>query len=71
MNIMLLTILAIFANTVIGATIWSSIDDSNKNLLRWYRECPLEIAWIAQPLVLNLWPVALFYFIRAWAKGIK
>lgn len=45
-------------NMVIGAAVWSALDDDNQTWLTWYKSCPEEIAWFACPLVLTVWPTA-------------
>lgn len=47
-------------NMIVGAGVWAAIDDEAKSFYHWYNTCPREIAWIAQPLILTLWPVALY-----------
>ncbi len=53
------------ANMIIGASVWAAIDDDQQSLLRWYHECPPQIAWLAQPLALTAWPIALWF----WRKN--
>ena len=60
MNTALWILVGIACNMVIGAGIWAAIDDEDKHLYLWYKECPPQIAWLAQPLVLMSWPVALW-----------
>ena len=60
MNTALWVFGAVTCNMVIGAGIWAAIDDQDKHLYRWYKECPPQIAWLAQPLVLMAWPIGLW-----------
>ena len=53
------------ANMIIGASVWAAIDDDQQSLLRWYHECPPQIAWLAQPLALTAWPIVLWF----WRKN--
>ena len=50
------------ANMIIGASVWAAIDDDQQSLLRWYHECPPQIAWLAQPLALTAWPIVLWFW---------
>ena len=60
MNALLWILGAIVANTLVGATVWASIDDKDQRLFKWYESCQPETAWLMQPLVLNAWPVGLW-----------
>lgn len=50
-------------NALIGAVVWATIDDKQQSLLAWYKSCPAEISWFAQPLALSLWPVVLWFYL--------
>lgn len=56
----ILVLVAIAVNMVIGAGVWAGIDDKDQQLYRWYKDCPQQIAWLAQPLALMVWPVTLW-----------
>jgi hypothetical protein len=49
-------------NMVIGAIVWTSVDDEDRTLYKWYASCPPGVSLIAQPLVLSAWPVALWFY---------
>lgn len=67
MNGILWMLCGIVANMVIGAGVWAAIDTEDKRLLRWYTECPPQVAWLAQPLVLMAWPI----FLWLWWKETR
>ena len=54
----------IVTNMIIGAAVWSLIDDKEHHLYKWYNECPSQIAWVAQPLVLTAWPIGLYLWFK-------
>lgn len=54
-----ITVGVLIINTLLGACVWSLVDDENKSLLEWYRSAPPILAWMLQPLVLQLWLVSL------------
>jgi hypothetical protein len=49
-------------NMVIGAVVWTAVDDEDYSFERWYGSCPPDISFIMQPLVLSAWPVALWFY---------
>jgi hypothetical protein len=57
-------------NTVIGATVWTMIDNSKGDLYKWYAEVPVW-PYLVKPVILNLWPVAVFMFIQGYYDGKK
>lgn len=59
MSIALTLGLCFFVNLIVGAVVWSCIDDAQQSLLRWYQDCPAQLAFLLQPLVLTLWVVGL------------
>ena len=54
----------LLANSLLGAVVWTLIDDSDRSYYRWFVSCPPRIAWFAQPLVLTAWPVGLWFHWR-------
>ena len=52
-------------NIVIGAAVWAAIDDDEQSLLSWFKKCPPQISFVAQPLVLFVWPVGVWFWWRA------
>ena len=67
MTIVLYAIIAFGVNAFIGAVVWAALDCEDERFYHWYKSCPPEIAWFAQPLVLTLWPVAVYL----WWKETK
>lgn len=55
---------ALIVNLVIGAAVWSLVDDESQRYLSWFKSCPARIAFFAQPLVLSAWPVGLWFWYR-------
>ncbi len=49
-------------NTVLGAAVWTAIDDDKQRFLAWFKECPPSISFWAQPLALNAWPFAMWFW---------
>lgn len=71
---MLTTILilsAILANMLIGSFVFCMIDDDEQSLLKWFKSCPAKIAWFACPIVLNLWPVGVLFWLLNNSKTAK
>ena len=64
MNTILWILGGVVCNMVVGAGVWASIDDKEQRMLRWYKDCPPQIAWLAQPLVLMAWPIGLWLWCR-------
>lgn len=66
MIILLWVIVALLFNTVLGATVWfpcyTSVPSDDK-LLVWYESYPDDVFW-PTGLLYNLWPVALYHYIR-------
>lgn len=60
MNAALWVLGGIVCNMLIGAGVWAVIDDEEQRLYHWYKDCPPQIAWLAQPLVLMAWPIGLW-----------
>jgi len=67
MNAALWVLGGIVCNMLIGAGVWAAIDDEEQRLYRWYKDCPPQIAWLAQPLVLMAWPIGLWL----WRKNTR
>lgn len=59
--ILLSTLFALVTWTFIGAIVWSSIDDKDQSLFRWYSAAPMEILKVG---VLLAWPVGLYFWWR-------
>ena len=59
------------ANMIIGVSVWAAIDDDQQSLLRWYNECPPQIAWLAQPLALTAWPIVLWFWRKKKRNNAK
>ena len=56
----------VFFNSIVGAFVWSSIDNDRKDLLAWYRESE-EISRIIPFFILQLWPIGLaIWLYRKW-----
>ena len=51
-------------NIFFGATVLAAIDDEKQSLFAWFKDCPLQIAFFAQPLTLTFWPVVLWFWWR-------
>lgn len=49
-------------NTLFGACVWLWLDDDQQSLYDWYCKAPLPV--IIQPIVLNCWPIGLFFVLR-------
>ena len=47
-------------NMIVGAGVYAAIDTDDQQWFIWYRDCPPEVAWFVQPLVLELWPIGLW-----------
>jgi len=64
MEAMLWCLGAVVANFVIGAGVWASIDNEDERLFHWFKSCPPQIAVFAVPIVLNAWPIGLWFWWR-------
>ena len=51
-----------YANTLIGCLAWALVDGEDGDIGRWFDNCPKEIAWFAQPIVLTVWPIAIWVY---------
>ena len=60
MNTVLWMLVGIVANMIVGAGVWAVIDDRDKRLYSWYKDCQPKVVWLAQPLVLTAWPIGLW-----------
>jgi hypothetical protein len=70
MNIFTCAIIALMINTVVGASVWTLIDNTEKDLYKWYSEVPVW-PYLVKPVILNLWPVAVFMFIQGYYDAKK
>jgi len=70
MNIFTCAIIAVMINTVVGALVWTLIDNAEGDLYKWYSDAPVWPS-IVQFCILNLWPVAVFMFIRGYYDAKK
>ncbi len=50
------------ANLVLGVCVLAGIDDPNESLFHWATD--KQAPWPVYPLVLTLWPVVTYYFLR-------
>lgn len=66
MYALILTIACLFINLLVGAVVWTAMDDRDKRLYRWYAQAPSVWLCIA---VLELWfvgaAVLLYYHVDA------
>lgn len=60
MSIILYGLLGISIYLIVGAGVWAAIDDDAQSFYHWYKSAPQRLAWLAQPIVLCAWPIALW-----------
>ncbi len=68
MSTMTYVILGVAAWYLVGVVVLAGIDTPERDLLWWYKSCPEEISWFAQPLALTLWPVVAAVFLYTHSK---
>jgi len=60
MNTLFWIIGATIVHMIVGAGVLAAIDDKAQRLLKWYKSCPPQIAWLAQPVALMAWPICVW-----------
>lgn len=58
--ILLWILVGLGVNALIGCGVWAAIDDEDQHYFEWYKQAPN--AWL-KTLVLELWPVGLFWHV--------
>ena len=67
----MIIILLLLGNLILGLAVLTIIDDKDQSLFHWYKNCPEQISWIIQPIILMFWFVILGFWIRYKYKNIN
>lgn len=66
---MIICIVGLSINMIIGATVWTLMDNEEGTLRAWFDSCPKWCAWFMKPLILHSWFVWLVHYLKSVLSG--